>query len=34
MVDLRDAEKLKAVMSECRPDIIFHLAAQPIAGRL
>lgn len=28
--DIRDLEKLKAVFDECRPEIVFHLAAQPI----
>lgn len=28
--DVRDGEKLKAAMLEARPDIVIHLAAQPI----
>ncbi|MBN1381286.1 MAG: CDP-glucose 4,6-dehydratase [Deltaproteobacteria bacterium] len=28
--DIRNAERLKAVVAEHKPDIIFHLAAQPI----
>ena len=28
--DIRDLEKLKVVMSECRPEIVIHMAAQPI----
>lgn len=28
--DIRDGEKLKAVMKEASPDIVLHLAAQPI----
>ncbi len=28
--DIRDIEKLKAVFSEKQPEIVFHLAAQPI----
>jgi CDP-glucose 4,6-dehydratase len=30
--DLRDLEGLKAAIREGRPDMIFHLAAQPIVG--
>lgn len=29
-VDIRDAEKVKAVFAEHKPDIVFHLAAQPL----
>lgn len=28
--DVRDLENLKAVFDACRPEIVFHLAAQPI----
>lgn len=28
--DVRELEKLYEVFSECRPDIVFHLAAQPL----
>jgi CDP-glucose 4,6-dehydratase len=28
--DLRDADKLKEIFKKCRPEIVFHLAAQPI----
>jgi CDP-glucose 4,6-dehydratase len=28
--DIRDAERLKQAFKECRPEIVFHLAAQPI----
>lgn len=28
--DVRDREHLALVISECRPDVVFHLAAQPI----
>lgn len=28
--DIRDGEKLKAAMMDCKPDIVMHLAAQPI----
>ena len=28
--DIRDAEKMKAVFSEYQPEIVFHLAAQPL----
>lgn len=28
--DIRDGEKLKTAMLEAKPDIVFHLAAQPI----
>ncbi len=30
--DVRDAEELRRVVSETRPDFIFHLAAQPIVS--
>lgn len=30
--DLRDPGHLEAAVRECRPDIVFHLAAQPIVG--
>jgi len=30
--DLREDGKLSTAIKECRPDIIFHLAAQPIVG--
>ena len=29
-VDIRDAEKVKAVFAEYKPEIVFHLAAQPL----
>jgi CDP-glucose 4,6-dehydratase len=32
IADLRDAESMKQAIAECQPDIIFHLAAQPIVG--
>jgi CDP-glucose 4,6-dehydratase len=28
--DIRDAEKLAKAISDCQPDIVFHLAAQPL----
>ena len=28
--DIRDAEKLKSAMSKAKPEIVLHLAAQPI----
>lgn len=31
--DVRDAEHLRVVVEEFRPDIIFHLAAQPLVRR-
>jgi len=31
--DIRDSKKLKEVMSEEKPEIVFHLAAQPIVRR-
>lgn len=31
--DIRDGTKLKAVMSSFEPDIVFHLAAQPLVRR-
>ncbi|WP_206026070.1 CDP-glucose 4,6-dehydratase [Roseimicrobium sp. ORNL1] len=32
IADLRDADTMKKAIAECRPEIIFHLAAQPIVG--
>ncbi len=32
-VDIRNYENLKSVMTKISPDIIFHLAAQPLVGR-
>jgi len=32
VADVRDAEKVQEVVSEIRPDFIFHLAAQPIVS--
>lgn len=32
MADVRDAEAMQRAISESQPDIIFHLAAQPIVG--
>ncbi len=29
-VDIRDCEKLKTIINEINPDIVFHLAAQPL----
>ena len=29
-VDIRDIEKLKKIIKEINPDIVFHLAAQPL----
>jgi CDP-glucose 4,6-dehydratase len=31
--DVRDAPALAAAMAQARPDIVFHLAAQPLVGR-
>ena len=31
--DVRDFQRLKAVISECRPDVIIHLAAQSVVRR-
>lgn len=28
--DIRDYERLERVMRECRPEVVFHLAAQPL----
>jgi CDP-glucose 4,6-dehydratase len=28
--DIRDLARLQAVFAECRPDVVFHLAAQPL----
>lgn len=30
--DIRDPQKLLACMTECQPEVVFHLAAQPIVG--
>jgi CDP-glucose 4,6-dehydratase len=32
-VDLRDAGSVRAVLSDCRPQMVFHLAAQPLVRR-
>ena len=32
-IDIRDADRLKAVLDQVRPSIVFHLAAQPIVRR-
>ena len=29
-IDIRDREKLDSFMDQCQPDIVFHLAAQPL----
>jgi CDP-glucose 4,6-dehydratase len=31
--DIRDFEKLKAVLAECRPDVVIHMAAQSVVRR-
>lgn len=31
--DLRDLEALKTALAECKPDVVFHLAAQPLVRR-
>ncbi len=31
--DVRDRARLAAVVRECRPDVVFHLAAQPLVRR-
>jgi CDP-glucose 4,6-dehydratase len=33
IADVRDAERLTAVVEECRPEMILHLAAQPLVRR-
>ena len=30
LADIRDSEKLSSIIDLCKPDIIFHLAAQPL----
>ncbi|OAI57042.1 hypothetical protein AYO49_03035 [Verrucomicrobiaceae bacterium SCGC AG-212-N21] len=30
--DLRDAPGLRSAIRDCRPDVVFHLAAQPLVG--
>jgi len=32
IADIRDADEMRKAIRECRPEIIFHLAAQPIVG--
>jgi CDP-glucose 4,6-dehydratase len=32
-VDLRDAQAVSAVLDACQPEIVFHLAAQPLVRR-
>jgi len=32
-VDLRDAAAVRAVLAECQPEFLFHLAAQPLVRR-
>jgi CDP-glucose 4,6-dehydratase len=32
-VDVRDADRVKAVLLDARPDVVFHLAAQPLVRR-
>ncbi len=32
ILDIRDYDKLKSVMDECKPDFVFHLAAQAIVS--
>lgn len=31
--DIRDLDRLRAVVAECAPDVVFHLAAQPLVRR-
>ncbi|KAF0208849.1 MAG: CDP-glucose 4 [Actinobacteria bacterium] len=31
--DIRDADRLSAVLTEVRPEVVFHLAAQPLVRR-
>ncbi|MFY9560023.1 MAG: CDP-glucose 4,6-dehydratase [Terriglobales bacterium] len=31
--DIRDLDRLKAAIAECRPDVIIHMAAQTVVGR-
>ena len=31
--DIRELERFRAVVRECQPDIVFHLAAQPLVRR-
>lgn len=31
--DIRDANRLKAIFKDCRPEFVFHLAAQPLVRR-
>ncbi|WP_019882509.1 MULTISPECIES: CDP-glucose 4,6-dehydratase [unclassified Methylophilus] len=33
LADIRDSDKLKAAMAEAKPDIVLHLAAQPLVRR-
>jgi CDP-glucose 4,6-dehydratase len=31
--DIRDLPRLTSVLAECRPDVVFHMAAQSVVGR-
>jgi CDP-glucose 4,6-dehydratase len=33
VADIRDADRLKAVVSKARPEVVFHLAAQALVRR-
>jgi CDP-glucose 4,6-dehydratase len=33
MLDIRDAGAVKKLVEECRPELVFHLAAQPLVRR-
>lgn len=33
LADVRDLERLRSAIHECAPDIVFHLAAQPLVRR-
>jgi CDP-glucose 4,6-dehydratase len=33
LVDIRKSSELAAVVAECQPDVVFHLAAQPLVRR-
>lgn len=33
IADIRDLDRLRAAVQECAPDVVFHLAAQPLVRR-
>src|ERR1051325_2420250 len=33
VADIRDFERIKAAIAECRPDVVIHMAAQTVVRR-